>query len=718
MEALEQPTMGGLGDADPAYDAEQPHAYPCLPPTGQVTDDNQGQVISYLTALAEEAAGERQKWVTVADLNERIFIYGDVEPPDDQTILLNDIQGQVVASVTIQGKEPPKVTLEPVETGEEPMYFWAGPDHIGMALGVPPQCMTESIDPMSGEALPIQPMDPMLAGMLLMGEVPEEVSPALMPGQIRPNWIVKVDDNLIARTYQVPFDVLWRRSYIDVFLRNNLLDNNIHGWSFALYEFDEDRKVHVLRQLGVREVFIDPRCRSVQEAEYVMVDLPFDLNAAKQNWPHLAEQLEQAANTGRPQHIDAWTEWSKANARDFKRPIVSLRVAWIRNQPVPVGPEEAVALGYATAVTDPATGEQFIVDREGNELDPMRPGYPTRLGIRQIMQVGSSLVVDDRECETPDIPVLHNVNIPIPGSSPYGMGEPMRQRSIQMAKSGVVDAMVRHAKFFAFPIMNVPQQVLDRLPDEIREAPARPDTVLPWDMETWQATGGKPISFVDPPQMSPALTEVFGVLDGELQAIGGHAPVLQGQTENGVTAARAIEALQATGSSQIAFKAMRLGDMVHHMAVLMLHNIVWRMSVDDLMLIISRYPRTVLEAIHERARLMEWNVNITVQAGNTGLQMTKRQIDGNDVAIGAKSIQTYREDNGIDHDQEERRITIDMMKRAKMAAMLNPQPGPGQESQESGGKNDSKDQGRGGGDRKAHGGGGGGGASGGPPRRA
>jgi hypothetical protein len=80
----------------------------------------------------------------------------------------------------------------------------------------------------------------------------------------------------------------------------------------------------------------------------------------------------------------------------------------------------------ATTCVNAATGQPCY---------PGDPDWPTRIGVRQLVQLGGR-IVDDRECEHWDIPILHNVNIPFPTECPWGQGEPERLKSIQQARRG------------------------------------------------------------------------------------------------------------------------------------------------------------------------------------------------------------------------------------------------------------------------------------------
>jgi hypothetical protein len=712
---------------------------PQLPPIGQITPETEAETIQFLGYLTLEAVEARAPWDDTLDANENTFTYGDENGPDDSKIIVNEIQNAIVAATDIQTKEPPTATLEPVETGEPPLYWFAGPEEAAAPLMLQgllqPFEVTEWMDEY-GQLQPPTPLDPLIAGYLKSLEVPEEVSPALPPGAIRPDWLVAMDDKLIADTYQIVFDVFWDRCDAERWIRKNLLDTNVWGWNFGLYEFDDTGLTHVLRHLPLKQVYIDPTTDDVGTAAYIGFDLPLDANEARALYPEYTDVIDAEAKDGYPDRPDSQAQWSDTYNRVFRRDMITLRVFWLRNQVVPMGKDEAVALGLvaevgygdeqageaplgdqasdggglgeqsastpvdanlaadqsepvadggmATAVADdagvaPAASGHCILIATGQPIEPgdVAAGWPTRLGIRQVTQLGQTRIIDDRETQHAEIPILHNVNIPLPGLRPWGLGEPYRLKAIQRAESTLITSMVQHAKYFASPVSTMSQSMHDALPPEFKDASIKPGLRIVVPDEQWMAVKGQVETITDPPPLSPAHAELFPMIKSLIQEQSGHSEVLQGRTGSDARSGTAIDLLQTAASSMIGFKAQRTGDMVKRMSKLMLHSLVWRLDVDDLEKIVSKYPRHVLEAIHQRARQIEWNVKVVVQAGNGGLNLQKRQQAQMDLQVGAISLEGYREKAGIDSRLEDQRIEAQMQKQARlMGAGM-----PGQEQQ-------------------------------------
>lgn len=657
-----------------------------LPPIGQISADDTQDVASYLVGLAQEAREARQPWERMVADNIQIYLWGELigsdESPgvtDPNRIIVNEIQNAIIAATDIQTKDPPSATLEPVETGEPPLYYWGGPQEIGLAIGLLPFEVADFTDEQTGETKPPVPLDPLVAGQLKAMAIPEEVSPALPPGMIRPEWLVELNDKLVADVYQSVFDVVWARSGTDLWVRESLNDTNIQGWAWGLYEFNDTEKRHVLRHLPINQVYIDPVVRDISRASYAGYDLPIDADEAKAMFPHLADVIDENAGEGMPAWPDAASgTWSSIYQRNFRRPMVVFRRFWIRNQVVPFTHEEATAHGAVISQPDPTDPQQqILIDPEtGNVVKPgdTANGWPTRLGVRQITQLGAT-IVDDREAEFADIPLLHNVNIPVPGERPWGLGEPFRLYSLQQAESNILDAMVKHVGYYKSPTGFMSESMHALLPEEQRDMYARPGKQYIMPDEQYAACGGKPTMFQDPPAMPPALGDLLPQVKQMINEQSGHAEVLQGRAQSQVKSGKAIELLQSAASSMIGFKSQRTGDMVKRLADLMLHSLVFRLEVPDIAQIVSKYPPHVLASICQRARQIEWDVSVKVQAGSGEIQSQKRQLAMMDLQAGAISLKTYWEQCGIDGRQEEARLANQQQRMAQQQMGMMPPPG-------------------------------------------
>lgn len=287
----------------------------------------------------------------------------------------------------------------------------------------------------------------------------------------------------------------------------------------------------------------------------------------------------------------------------------------------------------------------------------------------------AGIVVDDRVCEHWDIPILHNVNIPIPGR-PFGQGEPERLKALQDAENKFITAIVENARYFGHPLVSMPESVYNELKAVYGTARVGPGRTLKIPDEMWMAFGGKVDAVADPPQIPPGLAQALQILGDKFEKMAGQPGVLQGEPPPDVQSGKAIQALQTAVMSTIGFKSQRTGDFCYRLARLMLHSLVWRLSLQDVGKIISKYPPHILEAIVQRAQSMDWDVNVTIASGSGQVKVQKNQETTNLFATGLITKETAQERLNIDtriEKQREQQEAEQMMQAQAQAAAMMPQ---------------------------------------------
>lgn len=267
-----------------------------IPPIG---DADHLTIISHVNDLVYECDQQRGPWLTLADRNMSIFTYGTTDNtfPEDDSLTIPEIQTDIIAATDVQMREPPNVTVEAVTTGDPGKVYWTGPSEIGLNLGLIPESVEPVIDADTGIVYPPIPVTDLQQKTIL--GIPE----------FDQNWLLRVNDTLIADVMQTVFDVLWIRSGTERFIRNNLLQTNICGWNWSLYEFDKDNRKHVLRTLSVRQVYSDMIQEDVADSNYVIVDFVVDRDEAIVLFPQIKDMILQEARQGVVQHRSTATTW-------------------------------------------------------------------------------------------------------------------------------------------------------------------------------------------------------------------------------------------------------------------------------------------------------------------------------------------------------------------------------------------------------------------------
>lgn len=757
-----------------------------LPPIGEPARSGDEDLVSYLQGLAEEATFARNRWDPIVTNNVNVFTYGDVEPPDDDEIILPEIQNAVIVGVNVMTKEAPTVTLEPVETGEPPTYYAAIPPHrvgewlpTGATVSVdpmtlqpvvsptlPPECL--GIDPLTGQPFDAAgneiepaPLNEDQADLLMSRAVTRAVAPVLPPNFIRPNWLVSLDDDLVSDVYQSMFDVLWARGEFDLRIRENLLDTCVQGWAGMLFEFDDEGKRPILRHVPIKQLYIDPTVRGVHDAAYAGYDYVLDAAEAKALYPALAEKIDYCAATGQPDHPDGTGSLSAASNRDFRRKMVVLRTFWLRNQPITLTEQEAVERGLvderevealppediddvlggldftglsAPDVTysggddqdtdaavpdagdagpsagDPGSGDEDLQPdsdpalsagvesglAQGGEVPdaivpaiPMRVAYflagtdeevapgdanwPIRLVIREIRTIATE-VVSDRECEHADIPLLLNVNIPLPTSEPFGLGEPYRLYPLQKAQSRFLRNMVDHTDYYGAPVEVLSESMYETLGEDAKEFGLRAGQRLRVPDAQYLAAGGKIVATLEPPAMPPALPTTYGLLKQEMNDSSGNRETLEGRANPQIKSGRQYEMMLGQAASLVGFRSQRTGDMIKQAALLLRYCMATRLTPEDFHKVYSKIPLHVMKAAHAKGRDAEWDTKVQVGTSG-GAQQAKESMAIQLFGSQLISKQTAQERASIDSRIEDQRQESEFAKQAKLQAMLAP-PAP------------------------------------------
>lgn len=659
-----------------------------LPPIGQITEENHDEVVQYLNNLENEALDDREMLEPGLDLNMAYYHYGQATPPLESDIVVNEIQNAIIAITDIQTKDPPRPLIEPVETGEPPLYFWAGPPEVGASFKLLPQQLGPTIDEV-GNAINQLPIDPITAGMLKAVSYPEEVAPQLLPGMIRPDWLAEVSDATVAEVYQLVMNVYWDRSESDLSWRQNLLDTNVQGWAIMLTEFDAENERFINTHIPPKHALIDPLARSVREAAYLGIDIPKDANEAIAQFPHLAPMIEDKARTGNLAHPSGRQRLASRFQRTFQRPMVNMRIWWLRHQQAPMNPEEAVAKGLVlenqaleTEITGDGglptlSGTIYTLAADGQEVEVGGKGWPMRSVIRQITQI-EDVIVDDRENEHWDIPVVWNVNIPHAGNSPYGIGEPQRLWSLQMSLSRMLEAMIEHTDYYRAPIVSISQSMAKILGQDRINMGVEAGLVIVVPDDQYAVSQGQPVQVVNPPPLPEAMAAVFPMLQNLTSEISGNTEILQGRGSANASSGVAIEMLQSAATSMIGFKSKRTADAIRWDANCKLYNIIWRLEVEQIKKVFSKWPDNILASIVAHARASEWNVEAQVQYGTGSVMAQKRAMALEDLTVQAITLQTYRERVGIDHNTEEKRREAAIARESRYAGASMAPPGEGE----------------------------------------
>lgn len=664
-----------------------------LPPIGAPIDA--GEICAAIMLLKEEARLVRDPYEQWADLSSSYFHYGAAQAPADGSIIIQDIQNSVITQTDVQTKEPPTITLEPVDTEEPPIYFCTLDPATATRVGLQPQEFQAGTDP-TGQPLPQQPLSPQSTFALQQ---------LIAQQQLPPSALIEIGISNITDFYQKIFNVIWQRSNPEAWYYENTLWNNVYGWVTTLYEFDDANKKHIFTNKSLRQVFADPTNSDIDKSAYLILDLDYDAEVAKALHPEWADDIEQYADpagkiTRPPNTLEMGSQVE--DVASFNRPMVTLTVAFLRDQPVLMPAEEAVAAGKLNKQSVPTgnwthqrdadnpdqlniveeTRDQLTHPTTGAEVHP--PGHddfdhtqwPTTRATRQITLIATkSIVLDDTASNygVDGIPAALNVNIPILGK-PYGIGEPFRLSGMQDGRTRIINATVEHAEYFRSPITEIPIEARQELPEEYQDGHAHPGMVV-WARGDLLAKCPNGIArYLTPPPLPPALMDIDDKLKREINDSNGNMASIQGQApeQQSQLSGVAIGLIQNGAASMASFKAKKAQQMIARIAKLCFHSILTRMTPADFGQIIKKYPPSVLEYMHGQAQSLEWTVNVTVAAGAGTMLAQKKQEAVSNFKNQLQSRKTTQEVIGVDPSQEDQRMQSEAAEQARIQMQNQP----------------------------------------------
>lgn len=668
-----------------------------LPALGQITAENQGEAINWIEMLIQEGRDVRQ--AALEQMNDCMVTYDlgvDTAEPDDPA-LVNDSQNAVIAAVDTQTREATDPTVVPVEQGEGGPAFWVGPAAMLERLGVPPQPFTQWSYGPDGQMNPPQP-------------IPEEMALQLQQsGQDR--YLCTVDDAEVAKFCTTVGKLAWNRSQTNRWLRRNILQNNVKGWQFVWALHDNRRRLNSYRNVPNAQVYCD-LAEDVGQMAWMVIDDIMAKDEALKYFHDLSDEIQRLAVTGVVDPLPGGG-WSRFVGRFYYRPVVPIRMTWLRDQAIPMTHQEALDAGAvvqakrqvivtppapvmppepenvadvasepvgepagenATMASTPVMPQIIEEDIPGQyalpDGTPVAPGdelWPANFGIREIVQIGREIVAD-RQCADWDIPVALNQNIPVLGT-PYGYGEPHRVKGLQKSKNRLLQSIVDYSDFYRFPPALISQSMKAALGgvDCIT-----PGVILTCPDQMFMQLGGRANVFMDLPQLPPAAAEFLPAISNELDKQSQNAPVLQGYAPGANMSGEAINSLQQSASALISYKAKTSSDMCYRLAMLSLHRIMSTITPQEAHQMVSRLPIHVEAEIIARYHRSHYDVEIEVQAGTSSAKAQKReQVDADQKACRI-SLQSAREDLNIDHWKETQRIENEQRTAMALQAQMRP----------------------------------------------
>jgi hypothetical protein len=679
-----------------------------LPPPGS----DPAAIATYVDSLVRECANDprRQAWEAEAERGVNLYLgnhYQTANVNGTARVVLNRIQNGVIALMAIQGGDPAHVTFTPRESGEPPVHFLNTKLPQGRAIAddiaaqsagrwTPDQPLPdEDVDLIKGriaaEQQAARQFDAMLAQAQAAGAPPaavEQLQAGRPPEPTPDDVLVEVSDRTKADALQTIFDAMWDACDAQWTVAENILLKNVLGMQPTLYEFDDDAKRPILTNIHAKQAFFDPLRADLRRQQYAIYDEPISADEAVALYPHLEGPIRATFAQGSIRWPGTRTyDPGFAYQQSFERDMGVVRHAFIRSQPYPLTPEQAVAAGKLDARDVPAGPPRSLLGPGGEcpgcgapGMDalplascpdcgapfghqPTRPGHflpgtdeevtetvpdasegaapgavkrhprwPCRYGIRQLRVIAGACV-DDRECEFADVPLPTNTNVVVP-YSPYGQGEPARLEGLQMALNDVLTSIVTSHAYNAMPVELMPAKVAERLEKGLKTARSRPGqrVHVPEDLMQGVKSLKDLVAYLDPPEIPADAWKLLDFLAGIIDKEGNQTDVMSGNA-SASWSGDAIASLQNAASQVIKAKSMCTEHYLRRLAREVIHSIRTRMTAADWQRYLAGKPWQAVVALHGRDVEVDISIGIASGSGGTKSQHTQELIAGRNAKL-------------------------------------------------------------------------------------
>jgi hypothetical protein len=335
-----------------------------LPTLGTVTIDNEAEVVSILDGRVLESSDSRREYEHQADSNLQFYAgiqWSSDTPENTVRVTVNRILNAIIAQAAVQTEETPKIKFTPRESLEPPRYYLNTnldappmPELTMLMDSLPAETRLPWLDEATGEmqlprALTNQEVQIIEQAITLSAQAAMQLGrEPTIPADV----LVGINDRIAAESLQTIVDAKWDECDGDFKIGENLLYSGIVGWQWLLFEWDDDNHTPILKNVPFLQVHIDPLATDVRDAQYVIYDQVISADEASALYPDLESEIRAAAAPGQVQ--PAGSDYRQAaiyGAVNFRRDMLTLRTAWLRNQPKPLTVQEALERQLVTTET-------------------------------------------------------------------------------------------------------------------------------------------------------------------------------------------------------------------------------------------------------------------------------------------------------------------------------------------------------------------------------
>lgn len=299
----------------------------------------------------------------------------------------------------------------------------------------------------------------------------------------------------------------------------------------------------------------------------------------------------------------------------------------------------------------PALRVAYFLTGTDTEIEPWGEGWPTRLAIREITIIATT-VVEDKECEYADINLTHNVNFPIP-YTPWGQGTPEDLEPLNLAVNSILSDMIQHIFTTTYPTQIIPDSVNNRRSQIAQDSYVKPGTRLLAPDDMFEKFKGELIHNLMAPEASADLWKGLAQILDLMDKQGDMAQVLQGQASPGWSG-NAIGKLQGAAQGSILFRSRRCETMLKYLVTLMNGAMIKNMTPQDIASHLRKYPVYIWDAFATwwKDRLA-YDIHVEITSGGGANKMAKTAQTMQALQMGVQVSQpSILESLGLDPESE------------------------------------------------------------------
>lgn len=405
-----------------------------------------------------------------------------------------------------------------------------------------------------GMVMGSEPVDPVLAKALIDG------------GMFTDEDVFTLDDAAASSLLTKEIQHEWRAENGDEFLAANNKRKLIIGHADVLVQWDAVNMRVSYKQLAPGEVWVCPGSDSVSRADWVVVRHFITKEEAALKYPRLKENNSI--------NVSFYSEGMACTGNAFEKSKTHVEIVNAFQRYHKVG---------------------------------------DKIGIRQIQIVGGQVAFDGMSAFR-DIPVCRNLHYLRPFTS-YGIGEPQMLMDLQDLKNRIWGMIFDRTKLQNAPVRIMPSSAYEAMKAENKHTGRAPNTTLSVDDELFAQLQGRVVTEIPVQQVEDALRMLVQDITAEIDRLAGTTNAVRGELlagSSGVAVQHATTNAQGTIHQSARQTEIFLSQIFRQAANLILDNL----PAEEMYKRNRRWPLPVIEKLKERAKKLDYDMQVQVSAGD------------------------------------------------------------------------------------------------------